>query len=68
MARADEAVMDGYQVRMAPTLALANRTSYVIDQDQKIAFVHSAQDPRGHVTKTLKKVRELSEEIALDRP
>lgn len=68
VARADEAVMDGYQVRMAPTLALANRTSYVIDQDQKIAFVHSAQDPRGHVTKTLEKVRELSEEIVLDRP
>lgn len=68
VARADESVMDGYQVRMAPTLALANRTSYVIDQDQKIAFVHSAQDPRGHVTLTLEKVRELSKEIALDQP
>lgn len=60
VARADDAVMDGYQVRMEPTLALTNRTSYVIDQDSKIAFVHSAQDPKAHVTGTLEKVKQLA--------
>ncbi|MEP3224841.1 MAG: peroxiredoxin [Parasphingorhabdus sp.] len=60
VARADDAVMDGYQVRMEPTLALTNRTSYVIDQDSKIALVHSAQDPRGHVKMTLEKVQQLA--------
>ncbi len=60
VARADEAVMDGYQVRMEPTLALTNRTSYVIDQDSKIVLVHSAQDPKGHVKMTLDKVKQLA--------
>jgi peroxiredoxin len=60
VARADEAVMDGYQVRMEPTLALTNRTSYVIGQDSKIALVHSAQDPKGHVKMTLDKVKQLA--------
>lgn len=60
VARADDTVMDGYQVRMEPTLALTNRTSYVIDQDSKIALVHSAQDPRGHVKMTLEKVKQMA--------
>ncbi|GAA0463806.1 peroxiredoxin [Parasphingorhabdus litoris] len=60
VARADDAVMDGYQVRMKPTLALTNRTSYVIDQNSKIVMVHSAQDPKGHVQKTLEKVQQLA--------
>ncbi|WP_108811090.1 redoxin domain-containing protein [Sphingorhabdus sp. Alg231-15] len=59
VARADDKVMDGYQVRMEPTLALTNRTSYVIDQNSKIAMVHSAQDPRSHVEMTLEKVKQL---------
>ncbi len=60
VARADDRVMDGYQVRIAPTLALTNRTSYVIDQDSKIAMVHSAQDPKSHVKLTLEKVKQLA--------
>ncbi len=60
VARADDAVMDGYQVRMEPTLALTNRTSYVIDQNSKVAFVHSAQDPKSHVKMTLEKVEQLA--------
>lgn len=60
VARADDAVMDGYHVRMMPTLALTNRTSYVIDQNGKIVLAHSAQDPKGHVTLTLEKVQQLA--------
>tara|TARA_R110000772_G_scaffold157849_2_gene269078 strand:- start:1657 stop:2235 length:579 start_codon:yes stop_codon:yes gene_type:complete len=60
VARADPNVMDGYQVRMEPALALTNRISYVIDQERKIALVHYAQDPKGHVQATLEKVKQLA--------
>ncbi|MEH6758377.1 MAG: peroxiredoxin [Parasphingorhabdus sp.] len=60
VARADSSVMDGYQVRMEPALALANRISYVIDQDRKIALVHNAKNPKGHVQMTLEKVKQLA--------
>ena len=60
VARADDKIIADYQVRMAPGLAMTNRTSYVIGQDGKIVFVHSAMKPQGHVTDTLKKVKQLS--------
>ncbi len=60
VARADETIIDGYQVRMAPGLAMANRTSYVIDQQGKIVFVHSATKPQGHVAGTLEIVKALA--------
>ena len=60
VARADDAVMDGYHVRMMPKLSVTDRTSYVIGQDGKIALVHSARDPKGHVTLTLDKVQQLA--------
>jgi len=60
VARADEKIINGYQVRMAPGLAMTNRTSYVIDQQGKIIFVHSATKPQGHVTGTLERVKALS--------
>ena len=60
VARADEKIIEDYQVRMAPGLAMTNRTSYVIDQQGKIVFVHSATQPQGHVTGTLAKVKALS--------
>ncbi|MEO9635352.1 MAG: peroxiredoxin [Parasphingorhabdus sp.] len=60
VARADEKIIDGYQVRMAPGLVMTNRTSYVIDQQGKIVFVHSATKPDGHVSGTLAKVQALS--------
>ena len=61
VARANEEIIDAYQVRMAPGLAMTNRTSYVISQQGEIVFVHSAQKPHGHVTGTLAKVKELAE-------
>ena len=39
---------------------MTNRTSYVIDREGRIAFVHSATKPQGHVTGTLAKVKALS--------
>lgn len=60
VARADEQIINGYQVRMAPGLAMTNRTSYVIDQQGKIVFVHSAKKPHGHVAGTLETVKALS--------
>lgn len=60
VARADNAVMDGYHVRMMPKLSVTNRTSYVIDQNSKIALVHSARDPKGHVSLTLDKVKQMA--------
>ncbi len=60
VARADEKIIEAYQVRMAPGLAMTNRTSYVIDQDGEIVFVHSAMKPQGHVSGTLAKVKSLS--------
>lgn len=60
VARADDSIIAAYQVRMAPGLAITNRTSYVIDRNGRIAFVHSAMKPQGHVTGTLEKVKQLS--------
>ncbi len=60
VARADDKIIADYQVRMAPGLAMTNRTSYVIDQQGKIVFVYSATQPQGHVTGTLEKVKALS--------
>lgn len=60
VARADDAVMDGYHVRMVPKLSMTNRTSYVIDQNGKIALAHSAGEPKGHVKLTLEKVQQLA--------
>lgn len=37
----------------------SNRTSYVIDRDGKVAFVHSEMDYRDHVSKSLAAVKAL---------
>lgn len=60
VARADDKIIDDYRVRMAPGRAMTSRTSYVIDRDGKIVFVHSAKQPQGHVTGTLAKVKALA--------
>ena len=60
VARADEQIIDDYKVRMAPGVAMTSRTSYVIDQQGKIVFVHSAKQPQGHVSGTLAKVKALA--------
>jgi peroxiredoxin len=35
----------------------SDRTTYVITPDGKVAFVHSAMSPRGHVEQSLQAVR-----------
>ncbi|MEO9600205.1 peroxiredoxin [Parasphingorhabdus sp.] len=60
VAQADGKIIKDYQVRMAPGLTMTNRTSYVIDQDGKIVFVHSAMKPHGHVSGSLATVQALS--------
>lgn len=55
----DRKVMRNYDASMGFLTGMANRTSYVVSQDGKIAFVHSDMDPQGHVSKTLKAVSDL---------
>jgi len=47
-----------YDVRL-PLVPRSNRTSFVISQDRRIAFVHAAMRPDGHVEGTLAAVRKL---------
>ena len=62
VARATRAVVRAYDVAMAAQAApagLTKRTSYVIAQDGRIAFVHADMDYRDHVRLTLEAVRGL---------
>ena len=62
VATASAATIRAYDVSM-PVVGrvkrMSNRTSYVIAQDGRIAFVHSDLDWSGHVKKTLAAVRAL---------
>jgi peroxiredoxin len=51
-------VIAAYDVA-AGNSGLASRTSYVVAQDGRIVAVHSSEDYRGHVEKTLAAVRAL---------
>lgn len=51
-------VIAAYDVALGNS-GLASRTSYVIARDGRIVAVHSSQDYRGHVEKTLAAVRAL---------
>jgi peroxiredoxin len=55
----DRKVMKSYDATLGFLTGMADRTSYVVSQDSKIAFVHSDMDPDGHVGKTLKAVSDL---------
>ncbi|MDE2301180.1 MAG: peroxiredoxin [Sphingomonadales bacterium] len=63
VAVADPAVIKAYDVAFArpdgSTLAITNRTSYVIAADGRIAFVHSDLDWRDHVRLALAAVQGL---------
>lgn len=59
---ATPAIVKAYDValkRAGVTSAMTDRTSYVIAQDGRIAFVHSDLDYRDHVTQTLAAVKAL---------
>ena len=48
-----------YDVGLMLKPDMADRVSYVIGQDGRIAFVHVALSPEGHVVETLKAVQKL---------
>ncbi|MCB2049299.1 MAG: peroxiredoxin [Novosphingobium sp.] len=49
-------VIAAYDVAMGSS-GMTNRTSYVIGQDGRVAFVHSDRDYREHVSRTLAAVK-----------
>jgi peroxiredoxin Q/BCP len=55
----DRHIMKSYDAALGFLTAYAARTSYVVSQDGKIAFVYSAMDPDEHVGRTLKAVEAL---------
>jgi peroxiredoxin len=55
----DRHIMKSYDATISMLLVYANRTSYVVSQDGRIAFAYSDLDPEGHVSKTLKAVADL---------
>jgi thioredoxin-dependent peroxiredoxin len=55
----DRHIMKSYDAALGFFTAYADRTSYVVSQDGKIAFTYSAMDPDEHVGRTLKAVEAL---------
>ena len=53
------AIMKSYDAAMGFLTPYADRVSYVIAQNGKIAFTYSAMDPDEHVSRTLKAVAAL---------
>ena len=57
----DRHIMKAYDAALGFFTPYADRTSYVVTQDGKIAsFAYSAFDPDGHVAKALAAVRMLA--------
>ena len=59
VATASPATIKAYDVVLKQKPELTDRTSYVIDRNGRIAFVHSDLDWSQHVSKTLAAVRSL---------
>jgi peroxiredoxin Q/BCP len=55
----DRHIMKSYDAALGFLTAYASRTSYVVNQDGRIAFAYSDLDPEGHVSKSLKAVADL---------
>src|SRR5277367_4604613 len=53
----DRHIMKSYDAALGFFTAYADRTSYVVSQDGKIAFTYSDLDPDEHVSRTLKAVQ-----------
>jgi len=53
------AIMKSYDASLGFLTPYADRVSYVIAQDGKVAFTYSAMDPDEHVSRTLKAVAAL---------
>jgi thioredoxin-dependent peroxiredoxin len=59
VAVATPAMIAGYDVVLPQLAGRSNRTSYVIGQNGRVAYVHSDMAPDGHITGTLTAVRAL---------
>ncbi|MFG5408771.1 peroxiredoxin [Piscinibacter sakaiensis] len=53
-------VIKAYDARLASFVGMADRISYVIGRDGRIAFVHEDGNPDTHVANTLKAVERLA--------
>ncbi len=53
------AVIRAYDAKL-PLIGKADRVSYVIGQDGKVAYVYASMSPDGHIENTLKAVRGLA--------
>lgn len=60
VASAAPEMISAYDVSLPQRTGLSNRTSYVISQQGRIAFVHSDMNPADHVRNTLAAVRSLT--------
>ena len=58
-ADAGAGIIKSYDAQIASRPDMADRISYVIGKDGKIAFVHHGADPEAHVANTLKAVAKL---------
>jgi peroxiredoxin len=56
----DRHIMKNYDAAMGFLTPYADRTSYVVSPDGKIAFAYSALDPDQHVARTLAAVKGLA--------
>jgi len=56
---ATPAIVTGYDVPLKMKAGMTDRTSYVIGQNGKVVFVHSAMSPAGHVNGTMGAVKSL---------
>ena len=62
VASAEPKVVSGYDVALGKQMAgrdLTKRTSYVIDRQGRVAFVHDDMNPAEHVSQTLAAVQKL---------
>lgn len=64
VASATPEVIKAYDVTLPQREGLSNRTSFVISQSGRVAYVHSDMSPQDHVKNTLAAVRSLSNKSA----
>jgi peroxiredoxin len=63
VAGASAKTIEAYDARSAWRADMADRISYVIGKDGRIAFTHHGSDPEAHVTRTLQAVEQLAKPV-----
>lgn len=56
----DSTVIRSYDAKIAFLPGVADRISYVIDRNGRIAYAYGSMSPEGHVANTLKAVEQLT--------